>query len=122
MVLVLGFVAYLLVNQFPTILEAAYTAYLIYGTSITPALLAAFLWRRATAAGAVASIIAGASVTMIWTFLLPRWEALQFATWHPFLREVTYPAVTLSLAALILVSRATRAPEKAVWGRFFDNH
>ena len=51
-VLLLGCVAYLLVDRFPTILTAAYTAYLVYGTGITPALLAAFLWKRATAQGA----------------------------------------------------------------------
>ena len=65
MVLALGFIAYLLVNQFPTILEAAYTAYLIYGTSITPALLAAFLWKRATKEGAVTSIALGATITLV---------------------------------------------------------
>ena len=56
LVLSLGLLAYLLVDQFPTVLAAAYTAYLIYGASITPALLATFLWNRATSQGAVASI------------------------------------------------------------------
>jgi solute:Na+ symporter, SSS family len=108
MVLLLGFVAYMLVDQFPTILAAAYTAYLIYGASITPGLLAAFLWKRATAAGAVASIVAGGAVTLIWTFHLSRQPF--FGDWHPMLQEVTYPAVTLSVLALIAVSYLTTPP------------
>ena len=57
LVIVLGIVAFLLVSQFKTVLNAAFTAYNIYGTSITPALLAAFLWKRASKEGAIASII-----------------------------------------------------------------
>ncbi|MEX0601165.1 MAG: sodium:solute symporter family protein, partial [Rhodothermales bacterium] len=94
-VLLLGGVAYLLVDQFPTILTAAYTAYLVYGAAITPALLAAFLWKRATTQGAVASILTGTIVTLTWTFYLS--DQAYYATWHPFLQEVTYPAVTLSV-------------------------
>jgi solute:Na+ symporter, SSS family len=108
MVLLLGFVAYMLVDQFPTILAAAYTAYLIYGASITPGLLAAFLWKRATAAGAVASIVAGGAVTLTWTFHLSRQPF--FGDWHPMLQEVTYPAVTLSVLALVAVSYLTPPP------------
>jgi len=117
LVLVLGFVAYLLVDQFPTILAAAYTAYLVYGAGITPSLLAAFLWKRATGAGAVASLLTGAGVTILWTFVLSRQEF--FAGWHPLLQEVTYPAVTLSVLALVLVSLATPAPGPEKWRPFF---
>lgn len=117
MVLVLGFIAYLLVDQFPTILAAAYTAYLVYGAAITPALLAAFLWKRATKEGAVASILAGAATTLLWTFHLSR--QAYFAEWHPFLQEVTYPAVTLSIAALVGVSLLTPRPPRAAWEPFY---
>jgi solute:Na+ symporter, SSS family len=120
MVLLLGFVAYLLVDQFPTILAAAYTAYLVYGSGITPALLAAFLWKRATGAGAVASLVTGAGVTLLWTFVLSRQDF--FATWHPMLQEVTYPAVTLSVLALVLVSLATPAPGPDKWRPFFRDN
>tara|TARA_R110002126_G_scaffold27665_1_gene92769 strand:- start:56 stop:2107 length:2052 start_codon:yes stop_codon:yes gene_type:complete len=112
MVLVLGVVAYLLVDQFPTILSAAYTAYLIYGASITPSLLAAFLWKRATKQGAIASILTGAFVTIAWTF----W--IDTSSFHPMLAEVTYPAASLSIVALIVVSLATPPPPASVWGKF----
>jgi SSS family solute:Na+ symporter len=115
MVLGLGFVAYLLVDQFPTVLAAAYTAYLVYGTSITPALLAAFLWKRATKTGAIASILAGTVVTLLWTF------ALDTSGWHPFLQEVTYPAAGLSVLALVIGSLLTPAPDRRIWGQFFGD-
>jgi solute:Na+ symporter, SSS family len=120
MVLGLGVVAFLLVEQFPTILAAAYTAYLVYGASITPALLAAFLWKRATRQGAVASIILGTATTLLWTFHLSR-QAF-YADWHPLLQEVTYPAVTLSVAGLVLVSLATPAPPRTAWEPFYREH
>jgi solute:Na+ symporter, SSS family len=117
MVLILGVVAFLLVEQFPTILAAAYTAYLVYGASITPALLAAFLWKRATRQGAVASITLGAAATLTWTFFLSRQP--YFADWHPLLQEVTYPAVALSVGALVLASMATPAPPSSAWQPFY---
>ena len=118
LVLILGLIAFLLVSQFKTILNAAFTAYNIYGTSITPALLAAFLWKRATREGAIASIATGASVTIVWTFFLPRWP--EFVDLSPFLQELTYPAATLSVLALVVVSLFTPAPKNEDLNQFFD--
>ena len=119
LVLALGFLAYLLVEAFPTILEAAYTAYLIYGAAITPGLIAAFLWKRATWQGAVASILSGAIVTLVWTFYLA--EQPYYSGWHPFLKEVTYPAVTLSVLSLVVGSYLSPPPSEAKWKPFFDD-
>jgi Na+/proline symporter len=87
---------------------------------LTPSLLAAFLWKRATKEGAIASIISGASVTIVWTYALPRWDS--FDTLHPFLQELTYPAAGLSIAALIIISLLTPAPSRAVYGQFFNDN
>ena len=119
LVLILGLIAFLLVSQFKTVLNAAFTAYNIYGTSITPALLAAFLWKRATKEGAVASIITGASVTIIWTYYLPSWSG--FSEMHPFLQELTYPAAGLSILALVGGSLITKAPDKESLVQFFND-
>ena len=119
LVLVLGIIAFLLVSQFKTVLNAAFTAYNIYGTSITPALLAAFLWKRATSVGALASIITGTSVTLIWTYVLPDWNG--FTNMHPFLQELTYPAAGLSVLALIVGSLLTPAPTRETWEQFFND-
>ena len=119
LVLTLGVIAYLLVSQFKTVLNAAFTAYNIYGASLTPALLAAFLWKRATKEGAVASIVTGATVTIVWTYFLPSWDG--FSQMHPFLQELTYPAAGLSVLVLITVSLITPAPSKEVYGQFFND-
>ena len=119
LVLGLGIIAFLLVSQFKTVLNAAFTAYNIYGTSITPALLAAFLWKRATKQGAIASIITGASVTIIWTYFLPDWVG--FTSLNPFLQELTYPAAGLSVLALVAGSLLTPAPPPESLKQFFDD-
>ena len=119
-ILLLGFVAYLLVQQFPVILDAAYTAYVIYGSAITPALIAAFIWKRTTWQGAVASILTGSIVTMVWTFYLSKQDF--YASWSPFLQEVTYPAVVSSLIALIGISLLTPKPSEALWKPFFNDN
>jgi len=119
LVLILGVIAFLLVSQFKTVLNAAFTAYNIYGTSITPSLLAAFLWKRATSQGAIASIITGATVTIIWTYFLPDWSG--FKQLHPFLQELTYPAAGLSILMLFIGSLITKPPEKDSLDEFFND-
>jgi solute:Na+ symporter, SSS family len=122
LVLGLGVVAFLLADQFKTVLDAAYTAYNIYGSSITPALLAAFLWKRATSTGAVASLISGASVTILWA-KGNGWfgDAFDPSTFHPFFVEATFPAAMTSIGALVLGSLLTTAPSEEVWGQFFED-
>jgi len=119
LVLILGVIAFLLVSQFKTVLNAAFTAYNIYGTSITPALLAAFLWKRATSLGAIASIITGATVTIVWTYFLPNWSG--FNQLHPFLQEMTYPAAGLSILMLVIGSLITKPPDKNSLDQFFND-
>ena len=65
-VVVLGVFGYVAGKFFPTILAMALWAYTMYGAGITPALLGALLWRRATPAGGVASILAGMITTLGW--------------------------------------------------------
>jgi SSS family solute:Na+ symporter len=114
-VLGLGGVALLLVSQFKTVLDAAYTAYNIYGASITPALLAVFFWKRATATGAVASIVGGALITIVWTW------GIDPSGFHPFFVEATFPAAMTSIGALVIGSLITPAPPRSVWGQFFGD-
>ena len=119
LVIILGFIAFFLVSQFKTVLNAAFVAYNIYGTSITPALLATFLWKRATSQGAIASILTGTVVTILWTFFLPNWPG--FLSLHPFLQELTYPAAGLSILALVSVSIMTPAPKSSLLDKFFND-
>jgi SSS family solute:Na+ symporter/sodium/proline symporter len=115
----LGLFALLLATQFQTILAMAFTAYTMVGAGITPALLAAFLWRRTTAAGGVASIAAGMSVTLAITIV--NWIS-QRASGEPFLETdyIVLPAAAASILALVIVSLLTRKPPIEKWQPFFS--
>ncbi len=108
MVVVFGIVAYLVTLAFAEttgFFQKALYAYTIYGASITPSLVAAIVWRRATKAGAVASILSGMVVSLVWEEV-------------PFVREslpeavsglkAVLPAITVSVICLIVVSLLTR--------------
>ena len=118
-IIILGFIAFLLVNNFGTILHAAYTAYNIYGTSITPSLVAAFVWKRATNQGAIFSILSGTIITLIWTFVLPSWSG--YNELNPFIREVTFPASLCSIFVLVIVSFLTPEPSVNSVSQFFND-
>jgi solute:Na+ symporter, SSS family len=104
-VVILGFAA--LVQAFqPSILAEAVYAYDVYGAGITPAVIAAFFWKRTTAAGGLSSICAGTCVALLW----------KIAGYH---FPMIFPALAASLAALILVSYLTPPPSPAQWQPFF---
>lgn len=111
-VVVVGVLGYVAGNFFPTILAMALWAYTMYGAGITPALLGALLWKRATRAGGVASILAGMLTTLAWEIVgLAR--AVDGAPAYPFGWQTAYPALALSIATLLIVSLATPPPTDA---------
>lgn len=112
LVVILGLVAYLLIQLFPSVLRAAYTAYTMYGFGVTPAILAAFLWKRVTTAGGVASIVGGMVATIGWVM------AGRIAGHDPLGIDVAFPAMAVSLTLLVAVSLVTRPEEK--WRPFFQ--
>ncbi len=109
LVLTFGVIAWLVSLSFAkstTIFEKALLAYTIYGSSITPCLVAALFWKGATKQGAIASIVSGMTVVLIW-------ENLPFIKKLPaFLSQLdaVLPAITASVVALVLVSLATTKP------------
>ena len=103
-VVVLGLLGFVALRFFTTILEMALWAYTMYGASITPALLAAFLWPRVTRAGGVASITAGMMTTLGWEIYA------RTAGGYPFELDTVYPALALSVIALVGVSLAGAPP------------
>jgi SSS family solute:Na+ symporter len=103
LVLGLGIVALLLAAQFTSVLNAALYAYTIYGSAVTPAVMAVFFWNRTTTAGAVSSIIAGTVVTV-------GWNIAQIMKWTTSDLDAVYPAVITSVVLLIVVSLMTPAP------------
>lgn len=115
MVLLLGIMAYLLLTQFRTILDMAFTAYTMVGAGLTPALLAAFLWKRVTTAGGVASIATGMGVTLLITILNSVLTQPVMSTEY-----IVLPAAGASVLALIVVSLMTEPDPKEKWEKFYE--
>ncbi|HUZ04274.1 MAG TPA: sodium:solute symporter family protein, partial [Acidobacteriaceae bacterium] len=89
-----------------SILEKALYAYTIYSAALTPVILAAFYWRRATAAGAVSCIAAGTLVTVFWSAdFVHRHLPTGLAQ-----RDAIFPALLASLLCLVVVSAFTKPP------------
>ncbi len=130
----LGIIAYFISAFSEEFLNVALRAYTIYGTGVTPALLAALLWRRATTPGAIASIIGGNVVTLLWEFGLPLpafvfqasgktaiasggWEIVSLTEktgWDP-----VVPAIGVSVLLLVVVSLLTGRQTEKKLATFF---
>jgi solute:Na+ symporter, SSS family len=87
-----------------SVLKRALYAYTIYGAGLTPVILAAFFWRRATASAAVASIATGTIITVSWDLLRPHLPTVLAQ------RDAIFPALLASLFCLFLVSLCTAPP------------
>ena len=92
-----------------SVLKKALYAYTIYSAALTPVILAAFYWRRATASAAVASIFTGTFVTVFWD------SALIHAHVPAIIadRDAIFPALVASLLCLVIVSLLTPKPDLA---------
>ncbi len=84
-----------------SVLKKALYAYTIYSAALTPVILAAFFWRRATAAAAVASIAVGTVVTVAWDWVAPHMPTVIGQ------RDAIFPALVASLICLVAVSLAS---------------
>ncbi|CAM2010981.1 sodium:solute symporter family protein [Acanthopleuribacter pedis] len=113
LVLALGIVAYVVslgFAQSATFFDKALYAYTIYGAAITPSLVAAFFWKRATGAGAVASITAGTVVTLLWKEAGFVQDLVPAAIYQNC--DAVLPAIFTSMLCLVGVSLATAKPER----------
>lgn len=118
MVVLLGLMAYLLLTQFTTILAMALTAYTMVGAGLTPALLAAFLWKRVNVYGGVASIATGMGLTLLITI----GNSVSMALYgYQLLSEqyIILPAASASILVLIIVSLLTPRDPQSKWARFY---
>jgi solute:Na+ symporter, SSS family len=112
LVVLLGVIAFVISTYSERFLEVALRAYTIYGTGITPCLVAALTWRRATGQGAVASIVTGVATTLIWEF-----SGLGTRTGI----DPVLPAIALSVACLVGISLLTSPPRPEQVNVFFQN-
>jgi SSS family solute:Na+ symporter len=120
-IVVLALIALLVTTRFESILAMALYAYTMVGAAVTPALLAAFLWKRATPAGGVASVGLGMLSTLAFGALanygvesLP----LGFVDMPLDYDYIIYPAATFSILGLVIVSLATGPSPEEKWKPF----
>ena len=113
-VVLLGVLAWLMATQSSSVLETSYFAYTIYGAAITPALLAALAWRRATRKGGLWSIISGTVVVVVhW---VTQMVCQKVAPQHVidgdlFGVPILYPGLVVSVLTLVVVSLLTPPPK-----------
>jgi len=127
-IVLFGALGLLLLTQFQTVLQMALYAYSLVGASLTPALLAAFLWKRVTPQGGVACI-GGGLVTIIGIGILGRIESIHrlfvmtlSGTAFDFASSdyIVIPGVIVSVTLLVVVSLLTKPSPEAVWAPFFS--
>jgi len=124
-IVLFGAMGILLLSQFQTVLSMALYAYSLVGASLTPALLAAFLWRRVTPQGGVACIAGG--LGSILGIKLLNWVGVPFVlgfggTEFDFASSdyIVIPGVIVSTGLLVLVSLLTKPSPEAKWAPFFS--
>ncbi len=102
----LSALALVITTRFESILDMALYAYTMVGAAVTPALLAAFLWRRASPMGGVISISAGIVTTVIFGVLNSAGveRVLFLPTDYDY---VIYPAAVASISGLVVGSLLT---------------
>jgi solute:Na+ symporter, SSS family len=123
-VVIFGAVGLLLLTQFDTVLAMALYAYSLVGASLTPALLAAFLWKRVTPAGGVACI-AGGLGSIVGIGILDR-LGVDFTVTvggDPFnlagYDYIVIPGVITSITLMVVVSLLTKPSPEEKWAPFF---
>jgi len=112
-IVILGVVAYLLATRLVSVLEMSYFAYTVYGVAITPALIAALAWKRATRVGGLASILGGTIVAVtlkVLTYVLPPEKVPEGDPWGI---PLIYPALIVSVLALVVGSYLSPPPSEA---------
>jgi SSS family solute:Na+ symporter/sodium/proline symporter len=102
-----------------SVLKYSYFAYTVYGVSITPALLAALAWKRATWQGGLASIVGGAAAVLALDVVLPMSAPAVMVSGDPWGIPSIYFSAAISIGLLVLVSLATPPPTREQLGSLF---
>jgi Na+/proline symporter len=106
MVLSFGIIAWLISLAFAestTVFEKSLYAFTVYGSAITPCLVAALFWKGSTKSGAITSILAGTITTILWGEVIQDRLPAQVAE-----LDAVLPAITLSVICLVVVSLLTQ--------------
>lgn len=119
-----GGLSLLLITQFDSVLAMALYAYALVGASLTPALLAAFLWKRVTAAGGVACLAGGlgtiVGIRLLNTFGVPFTATFDGSEFDFASSDyIVIPGVLVSVGLLVGVSLLTPPSSREKWAPFF---
>ncbi len=118
-VVILGVVAFFLAIRLKSVLEMAIFAYTIYGVSITPALIAALAWKRATKLGGLVSIISGTATCIFLRIMVSVLGPEKAPGGDPWGIPIIYYGVVVSIGSLIIVSLLTPKPKPEMLEKFF---
>ncbi len=122
MIVILAGVALLVTTQFEDILSMALYAYTMIGAAVTPALLAAFLWKRATPMGGMCSVAMGILSTIVFAFWVNGGGEIDLGfisvNQDNAYDYIIYPAFILSVLTLVIVSLLTPKPDEEKWRPF----
>lgn len=95
-------------NPEDTILELVGHAWAGFGSAFGPVILFSLLWKGTTRNGAIAGMVLGGLVVLLWTY----WE-------HPFSDMYSMiPGFALSSLAIFIVSKIDKRPSKAIEKEF----
>lgn len=122
MIVVLAGVALVITTQFSSILAMALYAYTMVGAAVTPALLAAFLWKRATPIAGMASVAVGIASTIVFALWVNAgatfdWGFIEINQDTAY-DYIIYPAFIASVLTLIIVSYLGKPPSEDKWKPF----
>lgn len=121
-IIVLAGLSLLVTNFFSNILDMALYAYTMVGAAVTPALLAAFLWKRVTPLAGTVSVAAGMLATLIFGILNQRGlDQLNLGLFTMPLDYdyIIYPAGFASISSLIIISLLGKPPAEEKWRPFW---
>lgn len=108
-IVIIAVLAFVLGFYFPDILSVQMYAYTMYGATITPALICALFYKKATKAGGIAGIVTGAVMTILWDVILKSPGGVKSAI----------VSVPLAFIAIFVVSSLTqngaKVPVEAVY-------
>ena len=131
-VVLLGGVALFLAVSNEAVLPLMLLAYTVYGAAVTPVVMAAFFWKRANRAGALASVISGTVMSLFWFllaqpsggtggasaikgFLIPSFVSESALGRAAATVDGVIPALIVSTILLVGVSLLTAPPPEAKW-------
>ena len=107
-----------IVKAFSTIMSLVSAAWAAFGASIGPVIMLALYWRKFNFKGAIAGIITGFVVDILWMFLFNyEYYGGVSAVFNTNLYEII-PGFICGMAASIITSLATGAPSKEVTDLF----